>query len=68
MRNPARIRRILDKVEAVWINNPDLRLGQLLIDLAPASFHNDIFYLEDDELEVEIDKYIEDFINKRSDM
>ena len=49
---------------SLWINNPDLRLGQLLIDLAPASFHNDIFYLEDDELEVEIDKHIEDFINK----
>lgn len=67
MRNPARIRPILEKVEAVWINNPDMRLGQLLINLAPPEYRQDIFYMEDEELVVGLDKYIEDYIEKRSE-
>lgn len=68
MRNPARIRPILEKVEAAWINNPDMRLGQLLINLAPAEYRQDIFYMEDEELVAGLDKYIENYIEKRSEL
>lgn len=67
MRDPSRIKPLLEKIEAVWINNSDLRLGQLLINLAPAEYRQDIFYMEDEELEAGLDKYIEDFIEKWSE-
>lgn len=43
MRNPERIPRILEKIEAIWINEPDTRLGQLLVNFAPPRMQSDIF-------------------------
>lgn len=56
MRDPNRIRRILPKVEALWSLQPDLRLGQLLVNLTPGHMGNDPFNLEDEELENILDK------------
>lgn len=59
MRNPDRIIRILNKIEAVWLDNPDFRLGQILVNFAPPRLMNDIFYWEDEDLEKQLDAYIE---------
>lgn len=64
MRDKNRISSILDKIEAVWINNPDMRLGQLLVNLAPPRLNNDIFYWEDTDLELALDNTIEKILNK----
>ena len=47
MRDPKRIPGILHDVQRVWEAFPDMRLGQLLLNVAadPA-----LYYLEDDEL------------------
>lgn len=64
MRDKNRISSILDKIEAVWINNPDMRLGQLLVNLAPPRLNNDIFYWEDTDLELALDSTIEKILNR----
>ena len=50
MRDPKRIRPLLDRLEAVWTQYPDIRLGQMLIVASP----NDLFSVEDDRLIVRI--------------
>ncbi len=47
MRDPNRIPKILHDVQRVWEAFPDLRLGQLLLDVVsdPA-----LYYMEDEEL------------------
>lgn len=47
MRKPERIPKILKEVEKIWQKFPDLRLGQLLLNVLrdPA-----LYYVEDDEL------------------
>lgn len=64
MRELGRIPNIIDKLEAVWINKPDLRLGQLLVNMAPQRLNNDIYYWEDSDLEKQLDIIIENIINK----
>lgn len=54
MRDKNRIDRIIGKLRTAWIHNPDLRLGQLVMNaiaLAKNESVNDIFYIEDDETE-----------------
>lgn len=65
MRDRNRINKILDKIEAIWINNPDMRLGQLLVNLAPLRLNNDIFYWEDTDLEIALDNEIDRVLNKK---
>lgn len=48
MRNPQRIKRILDLIEKIWIRYPDLRLTQLLGNCFEPE---DLYYKEDDYLE-----------------
>jgi len=55
----SRIHRILEKLETVWLEKPDLRLCQLLSSLATGHpTWPDIFYFEDTKLEKEIDEAI----------
>lgn len=63
MRDPERIERILGKVSEIWLENPDLRLGQLIVNAfrdgdASAGISGDYFYVEDDELEAGLDKHL----------
>ena len=51
MRDPKRIHRILALLELCWRESPDLRLMQLLHNVAPPFLVGDPYYLEDDELE-----------------
>jgi uncharacterized protein YihD (DUF1040 family) len=54
VRDPARIKRIIDKLHAAWIKQEDSRLTQLISNL-----HRDkpysLFYVEDDETEKALD-------------
>lgn len=45
MRDPKRIPKILKELQKVWEKHPDLRLGQLLLNLG-----FDFYYVEDKEL------------------
>ena len=53
MRDPDRIPKILKEIEKIWVKFPDLRLGQLLInvfDAGSAFAHVSLYNLEDDKL------------------
>lgn len=56
MRDPKRIKRILEKLELVWDKRPDMRLGQLIHNYTGVKY--DIFYMEDDVLESALDQVI----------
>jgi len=50
-RDPKRIPEVLRLIEQVWEKNPDLRLGQLLLNhMNPDSAEPELYYLEDDAL------------------
>ena len=49
MRDPERIPSILARLEKLWTDSPDLRLGQLLLNLDKQSTVP-LYYIEDDEL------------------
>lgn len=62
MRDINRIPVFLKKLEECWSKAPDLRFGQFITDfLGFAQIHTqqDIFYIEDDELQEILDIYIE---------
>jgi uncharacterized protein YihD (DUF1040 family) len=50
MRDPNRITPTLQYVEAIWRQNPDWRLGQLIYNLARDYGYFDSYYIEDDKL------------------
>ena len=58
MRDPARIARVVEKLRALWLCNPDMRLGQLAenLGLSYALRSPNLFNLEDDEMERRIDQ------------
>ena len=47
MRDPGRISIIIEKLEELWEEYPDLRLGQLIYFISNGK--EDIFYIEDDK-------------------
>ena len=47
MRDPKRIPKMLNELKGVWSTFPDLRLGQLLLNVAERST---LYYMEYDEL------------------
>lgn len=55
MRDPARINRIVEKIQRAWYAHPDLRLGQLLHHLARP--HAEA-HVDDDVLEQRLDAFI----------
>jgi hypothetical protein len=55
VRDPARINRILAKLGAYWKAYPDLRLGQIVVNLTPGRDETRTFNIEDTSLEVELD-------------
>jgi len=54
MRDPERIPKILSELEEIWSKFPDLRLGQLLLNL-----FNDpqLYYIEDEKLVEALESY-----------
>jgi hypothetical protein len=58
MRDPKRIKRILKAIEIIWINSPDLRLTQIIMNALKSN--NDPYYIEDDDLEKALNEYMKD--------
>ncbi|MBS1549107.1 MAG: DUF1040 family protein [Bacteroidetes bacterium] len=57
MRNPDRIQPTLDKLAEIWKENPDFRLGQLIMVIAMTGEHNPkLFYMEDDVFLKQLDE------------
>ena len=54
MRDIDRIPVILGRLEKIWKNNPDLRLGQLILNVINESI---LYYLEDDVIITEIENF-----------
>ena len=54
MRDAKRIDKILKIIAEVWKKNPDLRLGQLLLDAVNFSY---LYYIEDEQLTEELQKF-----------
>lgn len=48
MRDPKRIDMILKELEFYWKKNPDLRLGQIVANMAATAKASDIFYMKDE--------------------
>ena len=59
MRDPNRISKFLSLVEAGWKKFPDMRFGQLIENLKRYTGKDDIFYIEDEQME----KYIKDYFD-----
>lgn len=60
MRNPKRIKAILNKIQQIWTKYPDLRLMQLLLNYLPNSEIDrikDQYYTEDDVILKALEKY-----------
>lgn len=59
MRDPNRIKPFLETIEKCWSKVPDWRFGQLIENLKRKLDIEDLFYIEDKELE-ELIKYVFD--------
>jgi len=59
MRNPKRIPSVLKKLRKYWELHPDLRLGQLLMNIASVATI-DLFYIEDTHLIEQVNILLED--------
>ena len=53
---PSEKKAIIQRLLAAWMSQPSLRLGQLLVASIPV--HGDLFYIEDDELIIHVEKMI----------
>lgn len=51
MRDVSRIPRITEVLEDIWRRVPQWRLGQLIENIKAFSGKDDLFYIEDDEME-----------------
>ena len=60
MRDPARIDRMIEKLREIWHANPDMRLGQMLVNvIRPGEPCPRVFYAEDTDTEAKLAKYPE---------
>lgn len=51
MRDPARIDVVLAALRAAWVESPDLRLGQLIVNaVRPSNPSPEVFHAEDDAI------------------
>ena len=57
-RDPLRIPEILKRLFEVWVQHPDLRLGQLLINVVPSS--TGMYYIENDGLLSTVEDFYEE--------
>ena len=59
MRDRTRIIKIVDRLRAVWEENPELRLLQLLGNVYPKNDDFDPYYTEDEDFISELEQYYE---------
>jgi hypothetical protein len=58
MRDPRRIDRMLQQLELSWHAFPDMRLGQLLLNITRAENASVLWTLEDDQIEQLLDSFL----------
>lgn len=63
MRDPKRIPEILNQIQQAWATFPDLRLGQLIINVATKN-HKDPYYIEDEELVERMRDFVREYGTK----
>lgn len=56
MRDPKRIKPLLEKIEKVWNYYPDLRFGQLCVGIFGSE--DKMFNMEDDEFEKKLNDFL----------
>lgn len=67
MRDPERIDEILNELREVWTANPDLRLGQLIVNVVnPKESSQEVFYVEDEEFRSRLRKLRPALLNSRT--
>lgn len=59
MRDVSRIPRIISVLEDIWRRVPQWRLGQLIENIKAFSGKDDLFYVEDDEMENILKEFFE---------
>lgn len=57
MRDPKRIERMIEQLESAWHALPDMRLGQLVLNVTRAANTSDLWNLEDDQIEQLLDSF-----------
>ncbi|RZL44131.1 MAG: hypothetical protein EOP00_21185 [Pedobacter sp.] len=58
MREIERIKPIIGKLEKLWLENPDLRLGQLIMGITRTRETNPgLFYMEEDEFLEKLEEF-----------
>lgn len=66
MRPPERIPKLLELLGEYWKKNPELRLGQLILNLTKEHKHRvlintpDVFYVDDDDLQVVLETLLKE--------
>lgn len=65
MRDKNRIKPILKELEKLWLQNPDFRIGQLILAITKTKESNpELFYKEDDEFLMKLEECKKSFIKK----
>lgn len=57
MRDQKRIERMIERLETAWHAFPDMRLGQLVLNITRAANTSDLWNLEDDQIEQLLDSF-----------
>lgn len=66
MRDINRIKTTLERIEKLWLSNPDLRFGQLVVNIIrPEEPNQKIYYLEDDEFLEKLNEFEKILKNKK---
>lgn len=66
VRDPNRIDELLERLKTVWKKQPDLRLGQIIINAGRFTLGlDDVFYVEDEQLVKAIESELEPKGNTR---
>jgi hypothetical protein len=58
MRDPKRIDRMINKLRQVWHSSPDQRLGQLVCNLIAHDEKSNVYQIEDDKWESQLDNVL----------
>ena len=68
MRDPNRIGLILGELEKYWRDNPDLRPGQIISNMAAALGRSDCFHVEDDQMLKALEYFTKDIENQNTEL
>lgn len=66
MRKVERIDPFLKKFGDLWKKCPDLRFGQLFLNICHEQY-GDPFFLEEDQFEMLMDKFAKDYLKEKTD-